>query len=254
MEVHQHSHTPRTKWKHYVWEFFMLFLAVFCGYLAEWKLEHRIEKQREKKFMQSLLKDLQTDMDSLKTYTLKKERKLVQCDSLINQLLSAPHDNASKIYLWGRLATRRHHFYPQDGSLRQLDNSGGFRVIHDQNILDSINSYQLLIKQNKENIEVEEKELTEYGQFASKLFSAAVFQSMTASGQVQEPGGSPALMSYDPFLLNELCNKLHYWKRTALTTLQNYNLMEQKATSLSALIKHEYHLSESSARTPSDTH
>ena len=242
MEVHHHSHTPRTKWKHYMWEFFMLFLAVFCGYLAEWKLEHRIEKQREKKFMQSLLKDLQADMDTLKTYKAKKELKLLHCDSLIGQLLSAPKTNLSKTYLWGRLATRRHHFYPQDGSLRQLDHSGGFRVIHDQDVLDSINSYQLLIKQNKENVEVEEKELTEYGQLASKIFKADIFQSMTAGGQIQEPAGNPALMSYDAVLLNELCNKLHYWKRTALTTLQNYQLMEQKAASLAGLIRHEYHL------------
>jgi len=42
MEVHQHAHTPRKKWTHYFWEFLMLFLAVFCGFLAEYKLEHTI--------------------------------------------------------------------------------------------------------------------------------------------------------------------------------------------------------------------
>ena len=46
MEVHHHSspapggsHTPRKKWTHYFWEFLMLFLAVFCGFLAEYQLE-----------------------------------------------------------------------------------------------------------------------------------------------------------------------------------------------------------------------
>ena len=28
MEIHAHTHTPRKKWTHYFWEFFMLFLAV----------------------------------------------------------------------------------------------------------------------------------------------------------------------------------------------------------------------------------
>lgn len=28
MEVHAHSHTPRRKWTHYLWEFIMLFLAI----------------------------------------------------------------------------------------------------------------------------------------------------------------------------------------------------------------------------------
>jgi len=29
MEVHAHTHTPRKKWTHYFWEFFMLFLAEY---------------------------------------------------------------------------------------------------------------------------------------------------------------------------------------------------------------------------------
>ena len=35
MEVHHHAHTPRKKWTHYFWEFFMLFLAVNCGFFVE---------------------------------------------------------------------------------------------------------------------------------------------------------------------------------------------------------------------------
>ena len=47
MEVHHHAHTARKKWTHYFWEFLMLFLAVFCGFLAEYQLEHTIEHNRE---------------------------------------------------------------------------------------------------------------------------------------------------------------------------------------------------------------
>ena len=35
MEVHSHTHTPRKKWTHYFWEFFMLFLAVTLGFFVE---------------------------------------------------------------------------------------------------------------------------------------------------------------------------------------------------------------------------
>ena len=48
MEVHHRSHTTGKKWTHYFWEFLMLFLAVFCGFLAENQREHVIEKKREK--------------------------------------------------------------------------------------------------------------------------------------------------------------------------------------------------------------
>src|SRR5687768_14267296 len=39
MEVHHHGHVhEKKKWKEYVFQFFMLFLAVFCGFLAEYQL------------------------------------------------------------------------------------------------------------------------------------------------------------------------------------------------------------------------
>lgn len=61
MEVHHHSHHGKKKWTDYFWEFLMLFLAVFCGFLAENLREHNIEKQREKKFARRLLSDIRED-------------------------------------------------------------------------------------------------------------------------------------------------------------------------------------------------
>src|SRR6187399_715301 len=68
MEVHHHAHlasgethTERKKWTHYLWEFLMLFFAVFCGFLAENQREHYIEHQREKQYMITMLEDLKSD-------------------------------------------------------------------------------------------------------------------------------------------------------------------------------------------------
>lgn len=36
----------------------MLFLAVFCGFLAEYQLEHTIEHQREKEYASALYDEL----------------------------------------------------------------------------------------------------------------------------------------------------------------------------------------------------
>ena len=65
MEVHAHTHTERKKWTHYFWEFLMLFLAVFCGFLAEYQLEHKIEKNREKQFMVSMIEDLKAGTSAI---------------------------------------------------------------------------------------------------------------------------------------------------------------------------------------------
>ena len=39
----------------------MLFLAVFCGFLAEYQLEHKIEKERAKKYMYDMVENLKYD-------------------------------------------------------------------------------------------------------------------------------------------------------------------------------------------------
>ena len=70
MEVHHHSHKSGKKWTHYFWEFLMLFLAVFCGFLAENQREHYIEHQREKQFVNSFINDLEADTARLEEIML----------------------------------------------------------------------------------------------------------------------------------------------------------------------------------------
>src|SRR5512138_1964293 len=62
MEVHHHPHAHTKKgWKDYFWEFLMLFLAVFCGFLAEYQLEHLIERQRGRQYIFAFYEDLKND-------------------------------------------------------------------------------------------------------------------------------------------------------------------------------------------------
>src|SRR5882724_1530323 len=141
MEDHKQPGKERKKRSDYFWDFFMLFLAVTAGFFIVNLRESLTEHKREKEFMHSLMTDLQKDADSITAYTQKRDLKNSQCDSLVNQLTTSPADNKAQIYFWGRMATRRNHFYPQDGALQQLKSSGGFRVIHNQRVLDEINAY-----------------------------------------------------------------------------------------------------------------
>ena len=61
MEVHHHSHHPK-KWKEYITEFVMLFLAVSLGFMAENIREHQIEKHREIAYLQNVHEDLKLDL------------------------------------------------------------------------------------------------------------------------------------------------------------------------------------------------
>jgi len=99
MEVHAHTHTERKKFTHYFWEFLMLFLAVFCGFLAEYQLEHIIEKQKARQYISSFLQDLEIDnsqFDQLIPAFIEKDQLL---DTLLQKIRGVnPSTGANGIY------------------------------------------------------------------------------------------------------------------------------------------------------------
>ena len=90
MEVHAHTHTARKKWTHYFWEFLMLFLAVFCGFLAEYQLEHKIERDKEKVYAQNLLEDLKVDTAIYSEYARNNKFLFESIDTPDPLLLALP--------------------------------------------------------------------------------------------------------------------------------------------------------------------
>src|SRR5436309_1232904 len=91
MEVHAHSQTVpiaigSKKFTHYLWEFLMLFLAVFCGFLAENIREHTVEHQRAKQFALSMLSDIKEDTAALNTAIGSGNKKIKAIDSLVAQI------------------------------------------------------------------------------------------------------------------------------------------------------------------------
>ena len=95
MEVHQHTHTPRKKWTHYFWEFFMLFLAVTLGFLVENQREHYVEHQREKQFMGTLVKDLELDVNGINSFVDLRNKRRDQMKYVISRLSSAHPEKVS---------------------------------------------------------------------------------------------------------------------------------------------------------------
>src|SRR5580765_2841471 len=107
MEVHAHSHTARKKWTHYFWEFLMLFLAVFCGFMAENFREHQVEHQREKQFMISLVEDLHEDVLTLNNQISDGTAETADMDSLISILGNKNSiKHGPRLYYLGRTASR----------------------------------------------------------------------------------------------------------------------------------------------------
>ena len=150
MEVHHHSHTSRKKWTHYFWEFLMLFLAVFCGFLAEYQLEHKIEKDRERQYIKSLVRDIKDDISLLNGHDQGWQINYNAADSLAASI--AGKEIITNSYPALKLiadATGFSDFVSNDGTIQQLKNSGGLRLLRKAIVVDSIMKYQKSIDLTK---------------------------------------------------------------------------------------------------------
>ena len=131
MEVHHHSHTARKKWTHYFWEFLMLFLAVFCGFLAEYQLEHKIERDRAKELASSFYDELKGDSAALETVRIFRERKHEALKYLQNYFQDSNIIKCSNTFtiqmMYGCFTFSPSFFEPGDAILEQLKNSGSLR-------------------------------------------------------------------------------------------------------------------------------
>lgn len=155
MEVHAHTHTPRKKWTHYLWEFLMLFLAVFCGFLAENQREHFVEHKREKAFMVTMLSDIRADTGMLRNMHRTFTQIISHLDSLVPLLEEDMFmdNNAEKIY---RHQVNLNLFYKcvfADRTINQLKNSGNFRLIRKKNVSDMISAYDGYVRNFVENMQ-----------------------------------------------------------------------------------------------------
>ena len=248
MEVHHHSHTPRKKWSHYFWEFFMLFLAVFCGMLAEYRLEHFIEHQREKKYIRSLIKDVELDIASLQRSYATKILQISYFDSLKNLLKDGYKNHLNDVYFYARHITRfggTGGFQYHDRTIQQLKNSGNLRLIRNQDAADSITVYDNELIKSLLTQQEGETELRRYisHNLIGKIFDPFAWHDMTDStGKISRPVNNPSLSTNDPALLNEFGFKVVTLKGNLAATNRVIAATIKSAKNLIELLKKEYHL------------
>ncbi len=244
MEVHAHTHTPRKNWTHYFWEFIMLFLAVFCGFLAEYQLEHKIEKDKEKQFIHTLLDDLKEDTSVLrKNISLFTDHRVLN-DTLMRLLYSPDIKvHGADLYYLARNASRSIRLAIHDATYQQLKNSGGFRLIRNQKVAKAIAEYYNRTVFIDYLQKIEDNETEEYRLLVTEIFHPEVFRNMiTPDNTIIKPAGNPALLTYDSKTLLKLAGLVSYISNTKLGLLKAQAEMQQAAIELTDLIKTEYRI------------
>jgi hypothetical protein len=243
MEVHAHSHTARKKWTHYFWEFLMLFLAVFCGFLAEYQLEHKIEKDREKQYMASLYQDLKTDTLNMSILLKGTLEDIANYDSLFDTFKNKKYlQETSNTYYYGRKVVTLRPFYPTDGTINQLENSGGLRLIRSRSVVDSLQSYKLAVSflKNIQGFESEHFDLAR--RLMGKIFDANVFDIMMGNGSnpISRPVENYPLMPFTAAELNDFHIPMNFIKRNKITQIALIKRLQKKASDLMELLQKIY--------------
>ena len=145
MEIHHPHHAHHSKkWKDYLFEFLMLFLAVTLGFFVENQREHYIEGMREKQFIKSLVNDLRSDIVKLTSIINIRTVRASGLDSLKLLVNSdSPNTHTNDIYYLASTAARTLtiRFIPNDGTMQQLKSSGSLRLVRSKDAVDSINLY-----------------------------------------------------------------------------------------------------------------
>ena len=255
METHAHHlhHAPGKKWKHYFYEFLMLFLAVFCGFLAENFREHTIEHNRAKVFAASMIDELAADTTDLRAYVKYMTYASNNVDTLL-QLLSANKPNeipSGKLYWYGLWGGAPRSFVPNDATLQQMKSSGSLRYFTNKSVSQHVAQYDLLCRKMKTFEESDmilytevRKKRAEIFEFKYNVAANSIFQSNTVTPDYKKIDSfiliNPPLLTYDKTVFNEYIE------------LVRSRFLNRKVTSADTLLVHardliselrkEYHL------------
>ena len=226
----------------------MLFLAVFCGFLAEYQLEHKIEKDREKQYIRSLLKDLSADTVQLNARLNFRTGKMKTLDTLLFLLKSENlKENTGTLYYHGFYAPFAVKYIPNNGVLSQLKNAGGLRLIRNQLVVDSLLDF------DTETQWIVDFEVWERDRFMDlsvyeNVLDASVFESHLDYQYPQNVftlkriTANPPLLSAKREDLDRFYNRVQAQKRINTVLINRFYNLKNRIIRLMDLIKAEYHL------------
>lgn len=249
MEVHHHSHHGHEKktWKNYFWEFFMLFLAVFCGSLAELQVEHYMEHNREKAYAQTLFEDLVSDSIELNN-DIKSWNIVVKKVDTLRIEIEKPQNtrNYYLVYQFNRIVTGNNTFLYHDRTIQQLKSAGNFRLIRNREIADSITNYDAWVQTTIKDIEniyshVLSPQIMEV---ANRLFNSKFYEHLNKKEEfdtMQKQNPEMITVREDKEdLLFQYYNKLYEYKRLAQARIYFSSTLLRRCTNLLAMLKKEY--------------
>lgn len=236
METHAHHlhHAPGKKLWHYFFEFLMLFLAVFCGFLAENWREKLVEHNREKEFMYSIVQDIKSDILQSNEIIIRLKINVAGTDSLIIALSSADiiRNSNNAFRLWSTY-TPFPDFFSNDRTIQQLKNSGGLILIRNKSVSDSIMKYDQVVRQYELS-----KDLMKIATADQRIFCQLFdFISLNKSGNI----AVPLTEQGEKILIEAYANRI-IWNFSISNIIGRIGKINEEGKRIVLFIQKEYHL------------
>jgi len=212
MEVHHHSHHPK-KWKEYITEFLMLFLAVSLGFMAENVREHQIEKHREIAYLQNVHEDLKLDLNSIDVVLVQNTIKLALLDTFYIALQNNTATNEDAYYFIRNLVLRA-TFESSHVGLDQIKSAGGLRMVKNKDIVSGIQEYERMLEATAKMESLREGTLEKARFQMAIVFDPIINYEMmknqgnlgTGKARFQRPRKADSILEKNPAGFKELLN------------------------------------------------
>jgi hypothetical protein len=161
-------------------------------------------------------------------------------DSLTNAFIEKTFsNNGSSVYYWGRSITRRDYFFSSDGTMQQLKNSGGLRLLHNRKVVDSILVYDAEVSKtllNQENLS-HSLEVLENSRY--HFFNYRAIDSISFAGGTADPDMQYVIKKADP---EDFYSNIKQYNWIMGVVRRNMVALKEKGTSTMQFVKRQYHL------------
>jgi hypothetical protein len=157
MEVHHHPEVEKKGFKEYILEGLMIFIAVMMGFFAETIREGISDRSKGREYIKSFVQDLKSDTANfsyLAAFDKRKAEGLSKMSPCYDTITNS-HGTDGCVLPLVQVASYSLNMNFTDGTLQQLKNAGGFR---------------LLTKADRDSIDAYDHEVAAYRNFESTWF------------------------------------------------------------------------------------
>lgn len=228
---------------HYFFEFFMMFLALYLGFLVENIRERLTEKKQERVYMQNMLEDLKADIVLYTNYTKNNKVVFELIDTLVQLIKSQERkEHVTKLAYTARMILPQFkQLFLTERTYEQMKSSGNLRLIRNQEVANSTSYYYYSVSELKKYNESIMVWATDYGNEMGKIFDGELLLKIIIEKK-EIPAGVTALLTEDPVTLNALITSAQYLYGALILGERIGNERSIAAQKLIELIEKEYRL------------